>query len=363
MNKQKTLIFSLSAILFLAVSFIVYSWTEPTTMPSSYNPPINTSSIAQTKIGEIGASMFRDADNSSYYINPSGNSIIAGKIVTDNPTTAEDIPNSIATKGYVDGLFSGGDDGGQMVVSNLLYITGTTNPECPDDTLMLMKSWNSKTCSDPTYTTCGSCTTSEEWLRPDIPNPTCVYKGGYHYGVCAYDYICQAETWKEAICARVEDPLHGEKHTESQCTALGGTVVVVEDDVKICKFPVTTQCFKQLNVSPEGPCEMRTWEVNRTRTAVYECPAGWTKYKNFVTTKSKTWYPQEIIYLARTTDGREQHYTCHMTGDSCTANPANENVFSDKSTIDACGVYCDTPWNDLSGYYYGQAEVIEAGCY
>ncbi|MGI6341154.1 MAG: hypothetical protein ACOX0B_03025 [Minisyncoccales bacterium] len=54
MNKQKILIFSLSAILFLALSFIAYSWSEPTTnMPSGYTAPLNTSSIAQTKTGEI----------------------------------------------------------------------------------------------------------------------------------------------------------------------------------------------------------------------------------------------------------------------------------------------------------------------
>jgi len=102
MNKQKTLIFSLSAILFLALSFIAYSFTEPTTMPSLYNPPINTSSKAQAKTGEIGASVFRDADDPNYYINPSGNSNVLGKILIQNTTTASDSPNTITTKGYVD---------------------------------------------------------------------------------------------------------------------------------------------------------------------------------------------------------------------------------------------------------------------
>ena len=103
MNKQKILIFSLSAILFLALSFIVYSWNEPTTnMPSGYTAPLNTSSIAQTKTGEIGASMFRDADNPNYYINPSGNSVVSGKIIMENSTSSGDIPTTIATKGYVD---------------------------------------------------------------------------------------------------------------------------------------------------------------------------------------------------------------------------------------------------------------------
>ena len=105
MTKQKTLIFSLSAILFLALSFIAYSWNEPTTaMPSGYTAPLNTSFTAQTKTGEIGASMFRDADNSNYYINPSGDSIISGDITTSgNVTTARPTEaDQVTTKGYVD---------------------------------------------------------------------------------------------------------------------------------------------------------------------------------------------------------------------------------------------------------------------
>lgn len=99
MDKQKILIFSLSAMLFLTASFLVYSWSEPTTnMPVSYTIPINTSGTAQTKTGEFGASSFVDADNSNYYLNPSGNSIVEGTITADRPTET----NNLATKGYVD---------------------------------------------------------------------------------------------------------------------------------------------------------------------------------------------------------------------------------------------------------------------
>ena len=83
MNKQKILIFSLSAMLFFSLSFIVYSFTEPTTMPSSYNSPLNTSSTAQTKIGAITVPMVYDYNNTSYYIDPSGNSVVVGKITTE----------------------------------------------------------------------------------------------------------------------------------------------------------------------------------------------------------------------------------------------------------------------------------------
>ena len=103
MNKQKTLIFSLSAMLFLTASFLVYSWSEPTTtMPGTYSNPINTSATAQTKTGEFGASSFTDADDSDYYINPSGNSVVSGKIVMEDSTASTDVPTTVATKGYVD---------------------------------------------------------------------------------------------------------------------------------------------------------------------------------------------------------------------------------------------------------------------
>lgn len=74
MNKQKFLIFSLSALLFLSASLLVYSapWAEPTTMPSSYSPPINTSSTAQTKLGALTVPIIYDQNNSNYYIDPSG---------------------------------------------------------------------------------------------------------------------------------------------------------------------------------------------------------------------------------------------------------------------------------------------------
>ncbi|MDD2494839.1 MAG: hypothetical protein PHE29_06555 [Tissierellia bacterium] len=169
MNKQKTLVFSLSAMLFLAVSFIVYSWTEPTTMPSSYNPPINTSSIAQTKAGEIGASVFRDADNSNYYINPSGNSVVSGTISATNPTDNK----HVATKEYVDGLVS--NVSGEVSLSNVSYVIGD-NASCPDNSIELMKQWSARTCT-AYHSICSyysnSCTTQAFLQSTGLPAPTC----------------------------------------------------------------------------------------------------------------------------------------------------------------------------------------------
>ena len=249
MNKQKTLIFSLSAMLFLAVSFIVYSWTEPTTMPSSYNPPINTSSTAQTKAGEIGASVFRDADNSNYYINPSGNSVVSGTISATNPTDNK----HVATKGYVDGLFGNVEQ--EVSLSNLVYVYGI-NPPCPDeDHIMIQKSWIPKLCqgSDPN---CGNCITSDAWLRVEDPKPTCsYYSGGWS---CGSLLTCQAENYGEAICVKMGKPLYESIHTVSQCELWNGEVVTVEGDKKICRFNTTT------------------------------CPGSWKQYKNWSTTQADT---------------------------------------------------------------------------
>ena len=103
MNKEKTLIFSLSAMLFLTASFLVYSWSEPVTeMPGTYSSPINTSGTAQTKSGDLSATSFIDSNDSNYYLNPSGNSVVSGTIKADRPTLADEL----TTKGYVDEMIS-----------------------------------------------------------------------------------------------------------------------------------------------------------------------------------------------------------------------------------------------------------------
>jgi hypothetical protein len=146
MNKPKILIFSISAMFFLAVSFMVYSWTEPTTMPSSYNPPINTSATAQTKTGEIGASIFRDAQNLNYYIDAGGvQSVLAGDLLVGGKMQASgeildaDSSSTVVTKGYV-GKMLNSNNGSQV-----LYLVGK-NIVCPDGYVSLERRWTAKTC-------------------------------------------------------------------------------------------------------------------------------------------------------------------------------------------------------------------------
>ena len=225
MNKQKTLIFSLSAILFLALSFIVYSFTEPTTMPSSYNPPINTSTTGQTKKGQLKlegplyAPMIYDQNNTNYYIDPSGNSIIAGKITTDYNIQENDAPGTLSTKGFVES-FIGETIMGDAPAARLYFVEGT-NPSCPSTTFLVGKR-------------CGNGT----WSSGSIS--------------CTYD---------AAMCAG-QDPanmLYSLKHSVSDCENLPNSSVQTEAGTlrRFCKISGTSSC-----------------------------PSGWTQYKNWSSTKA-----------------------------------------------------------------------------
>ncbi|MFA7141681.1 MAG: hypothetical protein WC157_00045 [Candidatus Paceibacterota bacterium] len=124
MNKQKTLIFSLSAMLFIALAFIVYSWTEPVEMPSSYSIPLNTGIEPQGKAGRLLITELHDFQNQGYYLNLTGDSIVAGTISASNPTENE----HLATKEYVDNnaggspaitkYFGSGIDGDVVITGN-----------------------------------------------------------------------------------------------------------------------------------------------------------------------------------------------------------------------------------------------------
>ncbi|MDD2227364.1 MAG: hypothetical protein PHH71_02135 [Clostridia bacterium] len=101
--KKRNLIFSLSVLFLLSFSFIVFGWFEPiTSVVSGYKTPLNSGGTTQTKQGALSAGMFYDYNDPSYYINPSGNSNIAGKITTNTSTLASDSAGTIATKDYVD---------------------------------------------------------------------------------------------------------------------------------------------------------------------------------------------------------------------------------------------------------------------
>lgn len=79
---------SLLTLIVFALSFTVgwqvLSWTGPTDpFPEGNVPaPINVSSTAQTKEGNLSAAIFYDTNDSSYYVNPSGatSAILSGNV-------------------------------------------------------------------------------------------------------------------------------------------------------------------------------------------------------------------------------------------------------------------------------------------
>ena len=312
MNK-KPLTFLLLATLFLALSFIVYSWNEPVAnMPSGYTAPLNTSSTAQSKTGEIGASLFRDADNSNYYINPSGNSKISG-IISSEAGPLEN--NHLTTKGYVDGLLGNVEQ--EVSLSNLIYVNGT-NPSCPDDSIMIMRHWLTRTCSSSSCNDPKECSTSVGWFESSPACSYCPYYGNYQ--------TCAANSWDAAICAKIGTPLFNSHHTEEQCRIWGGETVIVEEDVKICKMNSAS------------------------------CPGDWTQYKNWSTTvPSPSAFPDDPI-----------NQTYYYTGSHTWSNTGVEYLMCKKcpGLSSLKGYYfCGLSDNCGGSWYYSYATITEIGCY
>jgi len=325
MNKQKTLIFSLSAMLFIALAFIVYSWTEPTEMPSSYSAPINTGTDRQYKFGEIGATRFLDTDG-DYYINPSGISAVKGAIsITDPPLENQ----HAATKGYVDDLFGNIVEQEEVSFSNLIYVTGN-NPSCPRNSIEIMRHLLSKTCGyhhsgcRPALT---ECTTAGDVWTTVGHAPSCEYITTN--SICADQYraVCVADSWDAIICAKAGVPLWKENHTEEQCEAWNGEVVTVEsDNKKICRFNSGT------------------------------CPSSWTQYENWSTTvpSPSAFYDDPIERIS------------YYTGSHNWSNTPVES-FRCKKCVGLASwkgyYFCGTTDNCGGDWYYSYATITQIGCY
>lgn len=87
-------IVSLALILSVGISY-VSAWTAPTATPPGGNTsaPLNVSSTAQTKVGDITANyltassesnapVFKDTSNPAYFVNPNGDSVLANIYAT-----------------------------------------------------------------------------------------------------------------------------------------------------------------------------------------------------------------------------------------------------------------------------------------
>lgn len=96
-QKIKNIALILSVLIIsLMVGFVFADWQEPASSPPGGNVsvPINVGSTGQTKSGaltvqgDFTAPIFYDADNSSYYVNPAGNSLLGGDLSVTGTTTA-----------------------------------------------------------------------------------------------------------------------------------------------------------------------------------------------------------------------------------------------------------------------------------
>jgi hypothetical protein len=78
-TKSLSLILSLFVISSLG-GYIIYAWTGPMSAPPDANTPrpLNIGDVDQDKAARISATEYYDADNSSFYVNPSGDSSISG---------------------------------------------------------------------------------------------------------------------------------------------------------------------------------------------------------------------------------------------------------------------------------------------
>ena len=98
MKNQKILILSLSILFLSTISFIGFAWFEPSSSIKEIYTPISDTSAAQTKVGNLSAEMVYDYNNSAYYINPSGNSNIAGKIISNTSVVSTDSGTTLSQK-------------------------------------------------------------------------------------------------------------------------------------------------------------------------------------------------------------------------------------------------------------------------
>ncbi|MDD5152541.1 MAG: hypothetical protein PHS95_00865 [Candidatus Pacebacteria bacterium] len=80
---QTTKIITLAVILSLGLSY-VYAWTAPTqTAPAgNVSAPLNTSGTDQTKLGSLSFASFLDSNNTDYFLNPNGDSVLSNVLVT-----------------------------------------------------------------------------------------------------------------------------------------------------------------------------------------------------------------------------------------------------------------------------------------
>ncbi|MDD4875495.1 MAG: hypothetical protein PHI77_03865, partial [Candidatus Pacebacteria bacterium] len=120
MIKSRSISIAASAIIMsLFFGFAFASWQEPAVAPPNGNisAPVNIGSTAQTKAGEFSvlgnfyAPMMYDSDDSNYYVNPAGQTILAGNVGIGTgittPTNTLQVKDLINFPPFIYGTFLG----------------------------------------------------------------------------------------------------------------------------------------------------------------------------------------------------------------------------------------------------------------
>ncbi|HOI59935.1 MAG TPA: hypothetical protein PKU93_01270 [Candidatus Pacearchaeota archaeon] len=157
-----------------------------------------------------------------------------------------------------------------MSLSNLSYVTGV-NPQCPTDSITIMRNWTPKVCS-----AFGSCITGGVLFQNVTTAPTCTYQTAY-----GSNYVtCTSGGWTAAICAKVGQPLYNSEHTVDQCEFWNGTVVSDGVDT-FCRFdsgvcPATWKQFKNWSTTIPATSGYPTYEWNVWAGTVYTGSHAWS---------------------------------------------------------------------------------------
>ena len=209
--------FSLFLSVFILITFFgfLFAWTGPTSLPPGSNipSPINLGTSDQSKAGRLSATEFYDTDNSSFYINPSGDSMISGMLSLGGDLY--DLTNSKKIYDSTTGKFDPsvmpyekGDLVSDWATSS--YTSGYYVPPSPSDVLCGVSFGRGETgmASTKTCYTCSNgsivpatvdgaaatslgCTAGDEGCRR-CDNGTCTYYTDGQQHNCSSGYSCDS---------------------------------------------------------------------------------------------------------------------------------------------------------------------------
>ena len=202
--KKEIIISSILSIVFsvLIMSSIsyVFSWSEPASVPSEYDVPINTSATGQAKYGELSVALLRDIDNQSYYVNPSGTTILSQLQTQGLSTTTLQGQTITATS---DVCLSSGICLSQLVELDYLVYSEHTIDQCTaaGGTVVYGEGID-RFCKISGSACPSSWTQYENWSTTVVPTCSCACTGS---GCCSGSYtatsVCGSTSYVAVSCS------------------------------------------------------------------------------------------------------------------------------------------------------------------